>query len=223
MLYLESIISILAPHNCIQCGHEGSLLCDDCMSKSTAPLPARCYHCNKFSQNNKTCTTCKKVSSLSHVWIYAEYKGIVKELVQLLKFNRARNAANTIADLLQRIQITVPNDVFIVPIPTASNRRRQRGYDQAELIAKKFAKAQKCRINNTLLRIGQTRQVGSKRRVRLRQIQNSFIIKQPSLISGKHIILIDDVITTGATIESAAKALRKAGAKRVDALIFARA
>jgi predicted amidophosphoribosyltransferase len=74
-----------------------------------------------------------------------------------------------------------------------------------------------------IIRLGQTRQVGSRKTDRMKQLQDAYRVTHLNQIRGKHIIIVDDVLTTGATLESVAKILRGAGASRVDALVFARA
>jgi predicted amidophosphoribosyltransferase len=79
------------------------------------------------------------------------------------------------------------------------------------------------KVSELLVRHGQTRQVGSHRNTRLVQLKDSYTVKNRIQIVGAHVILVDDVMTTGATIETAARVLKKAGAREVDACIFARA
>jgi ComF family protein len=126
--------------------------------------------------------------------------------------------------MAQYMSETLPSfdkSVFIVHVPTATARIRQRGYDQAELIAKNLARTRKLKYSPVLARLGQTRQVGAKRSSRLKQMQNAFYARKPQLIKGSHIILVDDVTTTGATLEAAARVLKLAGAKTVAAITFA--
>jgi ComF family protein len=114
-------------------------------------------------------------------------------------------------------------DFVIVPAPTATSRARHRGYDQAALIARSLATKTEVQYLPVLRRSGQHHQVGSNRAERLRQLQNAYRVIRPANIVGKHVLLIDDVLTTGATLEAAAKVLKAAGAKRVSGVVFARA
>jgi predicted amidophosphoribosyltransferase len=90
------------------------------------------------------------------------------------------------------------------------------------LIAKAVAAEQKkMRHASLLARYGQTRQVGATRQKRQQQVDNMFAVRKPELIKDAHILLIDDILTTGASLEAAAKILKAAGAKQVDAAVFA--
>jgi ComF family protein len=148
---------------------------------------------------------------------------LAKQLIYELKFGRNQAAAPTIAELLSDSLPYLPQDTFIVHIPTSTVHVRRRGYDQAELIADHLARRVQRRHFTLLARQGQQQQVGSKRQTRLTQLRGAFRPRQISLIQGATILLVDDVLTTGATIEEAARILKQAGAKRVNAAVFARA
>ncbi len=120
-------------------------------------------------------------------------------------------------------RLLLPENALLVHIPTATSRVRQRGYDQAELIARQAAKRMGLPHKGALMHLGQKQQHGASRAQRLAQLRDAFRIIRPDLIEDRHIVLVDDVITTGATLDAAAQALKAAGAKRVSALIFAQA
>ncbi|MCA9324597.1 ComF family protein [Candidatus Saccharibacteria bacterium] len=120
-------------------------------------------------------------------------------------------------------RLDFPEDAVVIHVPTATSRVRQRGFDQASLLARRLARSTPLTHIGALARRGQERQVGSGRKERFEHLLSAFWVQRPELVAGKHIILIDDVITTGATLEAAASVLRKAGAKRVDAVVFAQA
>jgi predicted amidophosphoribosyltransferase len=105
-------------------------------------------------------------------------------------------------------------------VPTASKRVRQRGFDHAELLAKKFALLRGLPFRNLLKRVSQSRQFGADRITRKQQIKGVF--KYNYRLSGEIVLLIDDVVSTGATIEESAKFLKEAGAKRIHVAVFAR-
>jgi ComF family protein len=149
-----------------------------------------------------------------------QYKGVAKDILQRLKFERARAGAEDVARILVSAY-TPGDDVLVTHIPTAASRVRQRGYDQAELIARAFARLAELPYAPLLVRIGNQRQVGQHREVRTQQMQQAFRPIHITSLQNRHILLIDDVLTTGATCEAAARTLRQAGAKRVSAAVFA--
>ena len=218
MSLLDKIVSTFAPYDCLGCGIEGSLLCGDCLALF-GQLPERCYRCRKLSPGNKTCNSCRSSSVLRVVEASTTYEFIAKELVWQLKFQGAQAAANQIAQFMASLLST--EGVVLVHVPTASSRVRQRGYDQAMLIAKALSRQTGLPHRTSLGRLGQHHQVGMGREQRVTQLAKAFRVLRPGSVAGKHIVLIDDVLTTGATLEAAARALKAAGAKHVDALVFA--
>ncbi len=112
-------------------------------------------------------------------------------------------------------------NAIVVYIPTANRRVRERGYDQAQLIAREFAHRRRLPCQALLRRHGATRQLGASRQQRQQQLQTAFYCPYPQKVVGRSIILIDDVLTTGATIEAASRVLCQAGATNVTALLFA--
>jgi len=218
---MEKIIGIFAPHDCLSCGVEGKLLCDWCKMEAVAPVPSRCYRCKKQSRDFQTCQSCRRESKLGHVWITSDYKDLSKVLIGKLKFERAQAAADLVADLMVEVMPYLPRDTVVTFVPTATSRRRQRGYDQSELITMHLAMLLGLKSQPLLLRSGQSRQVGATRETRKKQLAQAFRPRRPSQITGLNILLVDDITTTGATLEAAALALRQAGAKTINATAFA--
>ena len=119
-------------------------------------------------------------------------------------------------------EVFVRAEYLVIPIPTATSRTRNRSFDHSGLLARKVASKLNLKYFPALGRVGQSRQVGAKRTVRLTQAEDKYYVRFPSMVKGSRILLIDDVVTTGATLRAATKALRSAGARRVDALVFAK-
>lgn len=218
---LERFIAWYAPYSCLGCRTEGVLLCDGCRA-GLAPAVDRCYRCHKLTVHGRTCPSCRRVSAVARVRAATLYEGLGKELVGQLKFQGARQAAMVAArELVPHLPDVA--GLWLVPVPTASGRIRERGYDQAALIAKALAQLTGNLAVPCLARHGQHRQVGASRQQRLSQLSGDFVVRYPQALAGADIVLIDDVLTTGASIEAAAAALKAAGARQVEALIFARA
>jgi ComF family protein len=140
-----------------------------------------------------------------------------------MKYERAQAGLHEAAVLMAPLLRVVPEDVVLVHVPTASSRVRMRGYDHALRIAHELSKQTGLPRLVLLARVGQAHQVGANRAARLQQLQSAFRPVHSPDIRGKHIVLVDDVLTTGATLETAARVLKKAGAKRISAIVFAQA
>jgi len=149
------------------------------------------------------------------------YEDTAKDLIWQLKLAGAQAAARTMAVYLAPLIKQTRTDVILVPVPTATGRIRQRGYDQAKLLARALARQTNLLYGDYLARHGQAHQHATSRQERLTQLARAFRAKRPNLIRDVHIMLVDDVTTTGATLEAAATALRVAGAHCVEAIVFA--
>ncbi|HET7060363.1 MAG TPA: phosphoribosyltransferase family protein [Candidatus Saccharimonadales bacterium] len=201
MGFIDILISKLAPHACLGCGQEGILLCPSC----TAALPD---------------ASCQQLGVRPFVAAATTYDSLAKDLVWRLKFQGAQAAAAIMARQMAPLIGPDRQEAIIVPVPTAARRARQRGYDQAKLIAHQLVKRTGLQYHDCLCRHGQAHQVGASREQRLVQLQTAFQVKK-RLAPGSHLILVDDVLTTGATLEAAAGTLKTAGANRIDAVVFA--
>jgi ComF family protein len=161
--------------------------------------------------------------------VSTNYEFTAQKLIKIYKFGHQRPAAESLAELMVKTLLKY-NDTddlhslnyVIVPVPTASSRIRQRGFDHSAHLARQVAIRLHCQFSNALIRLGQTRQVGAERTVRLHQPFDNYLVRYRHLVEGQNILLVDDVVTTGATLRAATRALRAAGAARVDALVFAK-
>jgi ComF family protein len=221
MSMTDKLIGLVAPHTCMICGEEGSVVCQWCLPDFALPLPARCYRCKAVTVESLVCKSCRKTSRLRYVWVRASYEGSAKQLIHDFKFERKQAAAQPMVQMMAEALPYLPTETLIVHIPTATSRVRQRGYDHAELLARALAQELGLKHKTLLRRVTQTRQVGTKRSGRLAQMQDAFGIIRGNKSQKQQILLVDDLVTTGATIEAVAKCLKTAGAKTVNAVVFA--
>jgi ComF family protein len=213
---LEKLIEKIAPHHCISCGSEDNILCAACAASEIIPLLPVCCLCGKL---NGTWQVCDNHALLGRVWAAGSYEGLLEKLIHVYKFERARAADDPLSRLMLRV---LPyDDWLIIPIPTAPSRVRQRGYDQSLLLAKRIAAERQLELSPALGRLQNVRQVGATRVQRQKQSIQMFFINNTKQIRGAKILLVDDVCTTGATLNAAAHTLREAGAARVDAVVAA--
>lgn len=219
MKLLRALLDTIAPNQCLVCEQEGSLLCDWCSIDAFETVPSRCAFCQRATPDCAVCDRCRRETPLRQVWVGTVYKDTAKELVRHMKFRPDRSACEVIAHYLDQTLPYFQKDVIISSVPTARVRVRQRGFDHAELIAREFAQMRELRFERLLTRIGSSRQVGSEKKQRRQQIQGAYEANKS--VSHNTVILIDDIMTTGVTLNEAARTLKKAGVKQVHAAVFA--
>jgi ComF family protein len=221
MNILDSLTGLVAPHVCLGCGSLGSVLCGDCTVAYYEPLQPRCAGCKKLSKDFRVCTSCRSWLPIKSVYVASIYDGVAEQLIRSLKFESQRTAAEPIARLIGETICDIQDEPLLCPIPTAPARIRERGFDHALLIAKKLSTQTGFEFMRLLNRHTNVRQLGSSRAERMKQMESEFVIIRNPDIAGKHVLIVDDVMTTGATLSSAARELKKAGAKSVSAVVFA--
>lgn len=221
MPLLDTLLSIVAPHYCLCCGCEGSLLCALCAELELSPLPSRCYRCKQVTSDFSVCSSCRRQTVLRHVWVRTAYNDVSSQPLLAYKFERARAAYKPLATAMYGALPLLPEDTLIMSVPSSTGRIRERGYDHTKLIARELAQRTGLLQVWAVARTGQSHQFGASRSVRLKQLQGTFVVTDLKHVKSKKVLLVDDVITTGATLETLAKALKQAGASQVDALVFA--
>lgn len=214
----DKVLSFIAPHYCCGCDEIGSLLCSNCKYNITSEQKMACLNCHRPTANMWLCRDCKL--PYQKAWAVGQREGTLQRLIGLYKFERATEGHKILGDLLSSALPQLPTDTIVVPIPTPENRVRERGYDHILLIAKHFAKIRGLKCEQVLKRAGSTKQRHHSANQRLSQAKNAFFVDK-KLDSNKIYLIIDDVITTGATLKYAAKTLRKAGAKNVWVAVVA--
>lgn len=207
MEFFNKILLALFPQKCFGCKKENEILCAGCLHKISRP----------------------DTPYLNGIHISANYQDFVlKKALWALKYQGVKQLAKPLAELIkERIWKKLETKGWlIVSIPISKNKLKKRGYNQAKLIARHLFNSQTDAIwgDSILSKIKETvSQVEIKEKEkRLANIAGSFRVDKPELVKGKKIILIDDVFTTGATINEAKKVLKKAGAKKVVGVVLAR-
>lgn len=215
---IDTVLSFVAPHPCCGCGKLQGLLCDDCKYDIITDVFTGCIACGRPSGATGVCQQCHM--PYSRAWCVGERSGVLQELVDRYKFERVREAHRTITDLLAATLPEFPENVVIVPVPIVSAHIRERGYDHTLLIAKALGRRLRRPVARPLVRATQTKQRDTGRAVRVAQAKQAYATRN---INGDACyLLIDDVVTTGATIKYAARALKDAGAKDVWVVAIAR-
>jgi len=204
-------------------------VCDECIAAIHAIAGETCDICGEallgFARTGEVqaCSACQE--SLPHfarAIAFGAYDGELRELIHLLKYEQVLPAAAALGEMLaeaiRKLKLTVP--VLVVPVPLHSSKRRQRRFNQADLIAraalKKLAQDDLEFAAKVLVRLKPTvSQIGLTRPQRRENMRGAFRVVHPNRVKGRSILLVDDVLTTGTTASECARVLRKAGAEQV--------
>jgi ComF family protein len=217
----QRLVEYLAPAECLVCGREGDVLCGVCRDQVLIAKASTCYRCNKLTDDWRVCATCRNHTKLARVVVASHYDGPVQELIKLLKYQQAVAAGGIAASWLAAALDAGQYDL-IIPVPSAPGRERQRGYNQAAVIAQSLAQQLALPYLDALGRSSESRQVGQSRQARLTQVQGTIYLKTSVLVPQTRILLVDDVVTTGATLSECAAVLKAMGAKAVSAAVVAK-
>ncbi len=210
---LDSLISTIAPHYCSGCDERGTLLCDNCKYDIVSEPYDICVNCQKrLAGASGICADCKV--PYARAWCVADRRDQLQRLIGNYKFTNAGAAYKPLAGLLNDRLPELPANTIIVPIPTVSSHIRQRGYDHMLLIARHLAKQRGLKLSTVLKRTTSTKQRDASRSARIVQAKAAFVCPVPLLPDSTY-LLIDDVVTTGATMRYAAQTLLDAGASAV--------
>ncbi|OGO01760.1 MAG: hypothetical protein A2Y72_00525 [Chloroflexi bacterium RBG_13_53_26] len=221
-----ALLDLLFPQRCINCQREGQLLCSTCSGAAPRLRPLICQHCGMPWSSSSLCNACRshplKLDGLRSVFYF---EGIIRQSIHLLKYDNLRALAVPLATLMREYLDTaaLPGEI-LVPVPLHKRRIKERGYNQSALLARQLGRQVNLFVwENSLVRLRDTPPQArtTSAEERRRNVAGAFVCADLRL-RGKKVILIDDVATTGATINAAAEALWKVGASSVWALTLAR-
>jgi len=245
-------LDLIFPLECLGCGREGSWLCSDCFYRLRIDNSQFCLHCHRVNDWGGFCRSCRPLYHLNGVSIAGDYDNkLIAAVIKNLKYRFARALARDLGRFLilfidqvinqQKILLIQQNEFpsqarlnipgvwldfkesIIIPVPLHRKRERWRGFNQAGLLAAELAKHFSLPIiKNKLIRTKHKKaQVKLKEKERFNNIKNCFAWQGEGL-DNKNIILVDDVVTTGATLNECARTLKQAGAGEVWGLVVAK-
>ena len=220
--------NLLEAYFCPICNNPSSAeICLNCQKELFNP-PAHCLSCSKLlSKNNSLCAKCvKKKPALDKLAVCFDYKGIARDLVLAAKYGRNRLALKFMANKIYEVFIkkfALQKPDLIIPIPLTSQRLEERGFNQSHFLAEnlgQFSKIEKGILLKDNLNPQSSIEEAAERK---KNILGAFSIinNAENKIRNKKILLIDDVSTTGSTLNEAAKILKINGADMVFGLVFA--
>lgn len=236
-IILSAFADFIWPPKCLICNNslenENKIICDECEKGIILFSPPFCFHCGKplfypgdFSE--RLCASCKEEKDhFDRAFIIGSYENSLREAVHQFKYNKKillrKYFSILINDYIEKNNVLDKIDV-IVPVPLFLTKKRERGFNQSELLAKEISKKWDLPVlTENLYRARHTEpQYNLDYTRREKNIKGAFKLKDKNIVEGKKILLIDDVITTGATINECSRILKKEGrAKNVLVLSLA--
>lgn len=234
-LLAQGVFSVVFPSYCRLCGEPLTNIsrlpvCPGCLLTMTPISGATCDICgehvapNHLETEQRLCPACQEsLPEFAKAVAYGAYDAKLRELIHLLKYEQVVPAAGVLghmlAEAIEKLGIGA-DSILVVPVPLHRSKRRQRGFNQAELIVR--VALQRNAFPNLQLAtdvLERTRptasQIGLTRPQRAENIRGAFRVKHLNRVPGREILLVDDVLTTGTTANECARILRKAGAEKV--------
>lgn len=227
---------IFFPKRCLACDKglsEGQVVsfCRPCRQNIRLIREPYCTVCGKpFEKSagkSHLCSYC-----INHTWHFARargvlcYQGPIAAAVKLFKYSSKMYGLETFTVLIReyRWDHPIPEPDLILPVPLHPKRLRQRGFNQALVLSRNFFPEYKKIIDPFVLERHQSTQpqTGLSAAARRRNVRNAFRVKNPGKVHNKKILLVDDVFTTGATVNECARVLKKNKASKIEVFTFAR-
>lgn len=222
----EIILDLLFPRRCLGCGQIGDFICSNCWRTLPRLAPPVCPKCGKPQPSGLLCANCwRELSRIDGIRSVSPFEGIVRQAIHELKYRNLKAISVTLARLLaDYLEINSLPAEIIVPVPLHPKRLRERGYNQSGLLARELSKRSGLSlIDDCLYRFKdsppQAKTITAEGR--RKNVAGAFECRDDKL-SGKRVLLVDDVCTSGATLEACATALKDRGAATVWGLTLAR-
>ena len=224
--------NILFPKHCLSCGKIGNVLCSRCKQETANVRTQVCVYCFKPSLAGFTHHSCKHKYGLDELISVYRYDGVIRKVLKKVKYKLTRKSFfwfldAVFDDIKKRVNVIlkIHNNIVLCPIPLHTNRYKQRGFNQAEIISNFLSSKFNIPTDILLSRIIDTKPQSNikKHTERRRNIQGSFLLERNVRVEGKTVVLVDDIVTSGHTLREAGYILKKAGAKKVVAFTIARA
>ncbi len=225
----DPLLDQIFPPHCVSCGATGALLCVACQAMIHTPKPPLCVHCGTplasagspgetlvLGAQATLCPSCSTghgPASLTALRVAAVYEGAVRDAILALKFHHQRRAAQPLGTLLAaQVGSAGRRPEIILPVPLHPDRAKWRGYNQSGHLARECARARGIpQLADLLVRHRDTRpQVGLGVTERHANVAHAFALASPhaaTVLAGRRILLVDEVATTGSTIDAVASAL----------------
>ncbi|MDD5596266.1 MAG: ComF family protein [Candidatus Omnitrophica bacterium] len=235
---IQGLTDLIYPKKCLACsnklGYESTdiFICAPCNKAIKKNLPPFCLSCGRHLERisfvKNICPDCQRTKlHFDRAFSPCRYEGTIKELIHEFKYKGkdylGKPLSKIMADFIREYSLPIDYLDSIVPVPLHKLKLREREFNQAQLLSNHIAKTfNKEMLEASLIRKRHTKtQADLERDLRLSNVMDSFAVVKEEKVRGKNILLVDDVLTTGATCSEAAKTLKNAGAKIVFVLTLA--
>lgn len=230
---LETLRDLFFPLHCAGCGRSigSGWFCGTCRIALRPIQPPRCETCSQphaGAMEEFVCANCRgRAFHFECAVAVLQSRTIVRDLIHRLKYGGELWLVLPLADFLEQglADPRLEGMAFdaIVPVPLHPRRRREREFNQAEMLGRELARRRNLPFVEPLVRVRYTvTQTHFDRKRRMQNLRDAFILRQNTNVQGKHLLLVDDVLTTGSTLDECARVLLEAGAESVRALTVAR-
>ena len=223
---IELAVDSFFPRRCVGCGKVGGFLCPQCLGKLPRLVPPLCPNCGRPQASGIVCPSCwQRQAEIDGIRSLFSFDEVIRKAIHELKYRNLKAISPCLAELLADYLRSNPlPGEALVCVPLHPRRLRERGYNQSSLLARKLGRRIALPvIKDCLIRVKQAqpqvRAVDVEER--WRNVADAFVCRDEQ-VRGKQIILIDDVCTSGATLETCAAALKSKGAASVWGLTLAR-
>lgn len=227
--FLSFLLSLLYPKRCGFCNkiiaESKHYLCNNCLSEIKF-IENSCKKCGKplLVGYDEICSNCRSIRHyFDRAYSAAQYKGALKKAIIKYKFYKKKEIVNAFIEIIMPKLEEIGNIDLVMGVPLHSEKLKERGFNQSEVLARLIAQKKGWDFDNTsLVRVRKTKsQAGLPKRKRLKNLKGAFKVIDNAKIKYKSILLIDDIYTTGATVSECAKILKKSGADKVYVLTIA--
>jgi competence protein ComFC len=219
------VVDFFFPRRCVGCGRTGDFLCADCFRKLPRLLPPLCNKCGKPESSGGLCPTCwSHQTEIDGIRSPFRFDGVIRQAVHDLKYHNLKAVSRCLAELMaDYLQANPVSGDVLVPVPLHARRLRERGYNQSSLLAKELGELTGFPVaEDALFRSKDSLSQARTTNVEDRRRNVAGVFTCRGMLKGSHVLLIDDVCTSGATLEACAVALKAASAVSVWGLTLAR-
>jgi ComF family protein len=226
----KSVLDLILPLRCAGCDKVGFWICPDCLSQLKLVEEFACAVCGRPAIKGFTHPRCRSRYSLDRLISIYQFRGPLREAIHLLKYRRVTGLAQVLADLVagevESLGLDFGTEAVVVPVPLHWLKSLKRQFNQAELLADGLGKHLDLQVRSDILRRrrnteSQTELKRDERRQNVAGAFKVFTVKEKE-VKDRDFLVIDDVCTTGATLNSCANALKRVGARYVWGLTVAK-